>query len=116
MMFVPYTPYSELARRMRESEEKMEGLTGYKLKIVERAGMKIVDLLHASNPWRGQNCERKDCLLCSTKKQTGRKKSNVVENEVLYTKYGAEDAKRRCRKKSRKKVWKTRKKENRLRC
>jgi hypothetical protein len=37
VMFVPYTKHSELATRLRESEESM---TGYKLKIVERGGTK----------------------------------------------------------------------------
>ena len=35
VMFIPYTKHSELAQRMRESEEKMESMTGYRLKIVQ---------------------------------------------------------------------------------
>ena len=51
VMFIPYTKHSELAQRMRESEDKMESMTGYRLKIVERGGSKLVDMLHKSNPW-----------------------------------------------------------------
>ena len=86
VMFVPYTPKSKLAVQLREAEEKLESLTGYRIKIVERAGQKLKDLLHSSNPWRGEDCGRKACLLCSTKqklkkhlKQDCRKRSLVYE-------------------------------------
>ena len=45
VMFVPYTRNSALAKELRQAEEKLGELTGYKLKIVERAGNKLVDLL-----------------------------------------------------------------------
>ena len=35
------------------AEEKLGELTGYKLKVVERAGMKLEDLLRKSDPWQG---------------------------------------------------------------
>ena len=38
VLFCPYTPGSELAKKLRESEEKMEQLSGFKIKIVEEAG------------------------------------------------------------------------------
>ena len=45
-MFVSYTVGSELAKRMRDAEETLLEMTGYKLKIVERAGLKLEDILH----------------------------------------------------------------------
>ena len=57
VMFVPYTKHCELAARLRESEETMCDMTGYKLKIVEKGGTKLVDILHKANPWAGQHCE-----------------------------------------------------------
>ena len=48
----------------------MEELTGFRLKIVERAGVKLERVLHKSNPWAGQSCERENCLLCATKLET----------------------------------------------
>ena len=72
VMFVPYTPRGELARRLREVESDIEKQTGNKLKIVERSGMKIVDLLHKSDPWEGVDCERRGCILCKTKQKTGK--------------------------------------------
>ena len=41
---------SILAKRMREAEENLLLSTGYKLKIVERGGTKLEDLLHRSDP------------------------------------------------------------------
>ena len=75
VMFIPFTRHSELAMRLRENEERMEKLTGYRLKIVEKGGTKLVDILHKSNPWAGEDCMRKDCLLCMTKKEEGKTNS-----------------------------------------
>ena len=52
---------------MREGEEMLEKTTGYKMKIVERAGDSLESLLHRSNPWSGTDCTRDRCLLCETK-------------------------------------------------
>jgi hypothetical protein len=71
-MFVPYTVGSELAKRMRDAEEKWKEITGYKLKIVERAGLQLEDILHKADPWQGQDCGRDKCLLCLTKQKTGK--------------------------------------------
>ena len=70
VMFVPFTPGSELARKLRENEEKMGKFTNNKLKIVERAGVKLQDILTKANPWKGQECQRTNCILCLTKQRT----------------------------------------------
>ena len=46
----------------------MDKITGYKLKVVERAGDSMEGLLHRSNPWSGADCARQKCLLCETKR------------------------------------------------
>ena len=48
VMFVPYTPKGELAKRLREVETDLEKHMGNKLKIVERSGTKLIDLIHKS--------------------------------------------------------------------
>ena len=48
-MFVPFTKGSQLARRMRETELTMEQMSGYKLKIVERGGIKLEHILVKKN-------------------------------------------------------------------
>ena len=45
----------------------VEKLTGYKIKIIEEAGEKVMDILHSSNPWRGKDCGGTNCWLCMTK-------------------------------------------------
>ena len=72
VMFVPYTAHSELANKIRESEASMEKMTGQRLKIVEKVGVKLVDILHKADPWAGQECGRKGCLLCETKAKEGK--------------------------------------------
>ena len=52
-MFIPFTTGSKLAKDMREAEEKLGSMTGYRLKLVEKAGVKLEDLLTKSNPWQG---------------------------------------------------------------
>ena len=40
-MFVPHTHNSGLAKNLREIEYNMEGMTGNRLTIVEKAGIKL---------------------------------------------------------------------------
>ena len=49
-MFVPHTHGSALAKKFREIENSMGGMTGNKLKVVEKAGMKLADILISSTP------------------------------------------------------------------
>ena len=49
VLFVQHTTNSELAKRMRKRLELLEKVGYIKLKIVERTGDKIVDLVHKSN-------------------------------------------------------------------
>jgi hypothetical protein len=72
VLFVPHTVGSTLAKRLREAEENLLQSTGYKLKIVERSGTKLEDLLHRSDPFKGQDCTRQNCMLCLTKNHTGK--------------------------------------------
>ena len=72
VMFVPFTWGSELAKRLRKAEEQMVEMTGTKIKIVERAGTKLEDILTKADPWQGADCARERCLLCSTKQKTGK--------------------------------------------
>ena len=63
VMFVPFTMGSKLAKSLRDAEEKLCSITGYRLKVVEKAGDKLEDLLAKSNPWQGMDCGREACLL-----------------------------------------------------
>ena len=57
-MFIPFTTGSRLAKNMREAVEKLGSMTGYRVKLVEKAGDKLEDLLTKSKPWQGLDCRR----------------------------------------------------------
>ena len=87
-MFVTYTPGSSLAKELRECEYKMENLTGHRIKIVEKSGLKLEDLLTQANPWKGELCERAGCLLCDTKKYTGKNlRQECEKRNLVYETY-----------------------------
>ena len=67
VMFVPYTWNGILVKRLRHVEEVMEPVTDWRIKFVERAGVKLEDMLHKANPWQGEDCGRRKCLLDKTK-------------------------------------------------
>ena len=74
-MFVPYTHNSELAKSLKELEFSLEGI------VVEKAG----NMLQTSNPWKGKMCDRLDCLLCETKRQTGKHlKQDCNKRNLVY--------------------------------
>ena len=88
VLFVPYTNGSVLAKRLREAEENLLKSTGYKLKIEERGGTKLEDLLYKSDPCQVQDCERQDCLLFSTKQRTGKNlKQECSKRNAVYQTY-----------------------------
>ena len=84
VMFIDHTAHSELAQRIREKLKQLDGVTQIKFKIVEKTGDKVVDLLHKSNPWSSEDCQREDCLVCSSSEE-GRKgncKTRCITYEI----------------------------------
>ena len=85
VMFLPYTHNSQLAKNMREAESKLLELTGYQLKVVERCGMKLEDLLRKSDPWVGMDCLRETCLHCRTKEKCKDiRKQSCTKRNLVY--------------------------------
>ena len=81
VMFVPCTKDSDLYRELREAENTILERTGAKLKMVERCGGKLMDILTTPDPWRGKDCMREECLLCTTKSKTEKTyKKNAIED------------------------------------
>ena len=85
VLFVQHTQNSELAKRIRRKLTDMENISSLRVKIVERAGVKIVDALHKSNPWEETNCQREDCMFCNgnNEKMIGKCKQRGVVYETL---------------------------------
>ena len=85
VMFIPHTVGSALAKELKEKENILKEITGDKMKIVERAGLKLEDVLTRTNPWKGMDCGRPNCLLCLTKTLTGKdKKKDCTKRNILY--------------------------------
>ena len=60
VMFVPCMKDSDLYRELREAENTILERTGAKLKMVERCGGKLMDILTTLDPWRGKDCMREN--------------------------------------------------------
>ena len=57
VLFVPCTPGGKLQKLIQEEEDKFTSGTNLKrIRIVERGGTKLQDILCTSNPWEGQDC------------------------------------------------------------
>ena len=80
VLFVEQTKGGELARRMRQAEEQLSRMTGWKVKIVEKSGKTLKQILVKSNPWATGMCERMDCYPCSA----GDADSNCYKRNILY--------------------------------
>ena len=80
VLFVPQTPGGELSKRLQRAEEKISKLTGEKIRMVERAGRTVKQLLHRSNHWSGGVCGRDKCLPCLN----GEGKQDCRDKNIVY--------------------------------
>ena len=59
--------------------------TGYKIKLVERSGRSLTQILTKSNPWGGGDCGRGGCILCQTKAETGKNLTqSCTKRNIVY--------------------------------
>ena len=65
VLFVEQTKDGVLAKKLREVVARLEGILGFRIKIVERAGTSLKNLLPNTNPWSGSHCSRKECITCN---------------------------------------------------
>ena len=65
---------------LREKEEELAEVTGFKIKIVEQSGTALKSLLVKSNPWAGGKCGRFNCLPC----EAGLQDSKCFTRNILY--------------------------------
>ena len=66
VLFVTPTPGGVLARELQQREEELNKNTSERIKIVEKGGFKIKDILGSKNPFKKLNCAEKTCPLCNT--------------------------------------------------
>ena len=81
VLFVEQTRGGELAKVLREDVGRLENLLGFRLKIVERTGMSLRNLLPNTNPWGGAHCSRDDCRPCN---QPGEEVADCTRRSLVY--------------------------------
>ena len=82
---VPYTPGSQLFKQLHENEENLVKIPGSKVQIVEGTGIQLQDLLTRSNPWKGSDCLKPNCMLCCTKNRTEKNTTqDCPQHKVVY--------------------------------
>ena len=81
VMFVEQTAGGELARRVQEAEDRLAGMTGYRVRMTETSGSKLCHLLPNTNPWSGRHCERIQCYTCN---QGGDRLEDCKRRNLLY--------------------------------
>ena len=74
VMFVLATPGSELRRMI---QEEVSG-TSLKIRVVERAGVRVKKMLQKNDPFKDKTCNEENCLVCSTTGEGKCRKSGVT--------------------------------------
>ena len=61
VMFVDQTVGGVLAKRLQMAEDRLAGITGYRVRITETSGSQLRRILPNTNPWQGMDCMRPEC-------------------------------------------------------
>ena len=64
VLFVPPTPGSGLAKAMKKRENDLNLHSGMRIKIVEKGGVKLKNLVVKNNPFKTEECLNKRCPVC----------------------------------------------------
>ena len=56
VVFVPRTPQRKLLQELRKCETDIQKVLGRKVRMVERAGVKLEHILCGKNPWKKMLC------------------------------------------------------------
>ena len=71
VLFIPCTPGSVLAKRLKEVEARDADDRGWRVKIVEMGGNTLRSQTCKSNPWKGKKCGRQNCFPCQAERGGG---------------------------------------------
>ena len=95
-LFVEYTSKGELAKKLRDTIQKLEPILGFGIKVVEKTGLPITANF-PSESWDGAPCGRLDCITCTQGAETVppcTRQSMVYENVCLVCNEGAKSGKK----------------------
>ena len=70
VIFVEYTREGELGNRLRELYNRLSGMLGFNIKVVERAGSTLRSQFPVTTLWDGAPCPREECIMCSQGAET----------------------------------------------
>ena len=88
VLFVTPTPGGVLAKQLQKREEELNRNTEERIKIVEKGGLKIKDILGSKNPFKTLSCNEKTCPLCTESEyvhiQSEERKISCRTNNVGY--------------------------------
>ena len=92
-----HTLHSELKRTKNNWLKYLEKIGVSRIKLVERTGDKLVDLLHKSDAWGDKDCGRSDCFPYNS---SGEKepKGSCKRRSILYETYCEDCSTRNCKK------------------
>ena len=80
-MFVDQTVGGGLTKRLKEIEDRMTDITGFRVKISEMGGTQLSQLLPNTNPWAGSKCSRETCHTCN---QGDERLQDCFRRNILY--------------------------------
>ena len=84
VLFVETTPGGELARQLRLRETELNKNNDWRIKIVEKSGRKLENILQKNNPFPEEFCKGK-CFPCTSSKSSNMSmKSNCKKNNIGY--------------------------------
>ena len=81
VLFVEHTRGGGLAKSLKGVLERIAPILGFKVRVQERGGTKLQDMLSNKNPWKGAKCGRTDCYPC---KQVTEKTEDCTARNLLY--------------------------------
>ena len=64
VLFVTPTPGGVLAKSVQKREEELNRNNPERVKVVEKGGLKVKDIIAPKNPFKKSRCEHKKCPLC----------------------------------------------------
>ena len=69
VLFVPPTPGGELAKRLKKRETELNFGNKMNIKIIEKGGIKIKNILVKKDPFPALKCNEKNCPFCNESPQ-----------------------------------------------
>ena len=74
VVFVPCTT----GETLKKAYEEKIAESSFKIKVIEKSGKKLSDILHKKDPFKEGNCGRTDCFVCTSGGRGNCEKENVT--------------------------------------